>query len=264
MKRLAWVAASLVLATLVASREAAGTERVVQDFEAEIAALESEYETASRAFREALKRKAESGDPSQDERTTDPTPVFHARFYDLAWRAKGTEAGGRARIWLLNHHRPSLDEPARVELRQILDELLQDHVQSGLMERLVAFLRFRTWSVGDGAAAKALQKIAAKNPEPRIQAAALVTHAELMMNPEGYMGTQGKFLEAARQLLERVKRDYADTPQAQEAERLLFELDHLQIGMVAPDFEATDENGAKWKLSDYRGKVVVLSFWGFW
>jgi cytochrome oxidase Cu insertion factor (SCO1/SenC/PrrC family) len=33
---------------------------------------------------------------------------------------------------------------------------------------------------------------------------------------------------------------------------------------TAPDFEAVDENGVKFKLSDYRGKVVVLDFWGFW
>jgi peroxiredoxin len=34
--------------------------------------------------------------------------------------------------------------------------------------------------------------------------------------------------------------------------------------MLAPDFEAVDENGAAWKLSDYRGKVVVVDFWGNW
>jgi cytochrome oxidase Cu insertion factor (SCO1/SenC/PrrC family) len=51
---------------------------------------------------------------------------------------------------------------------------------------------------------------------------------------------------------------------AERAAGHLFELDHLQIGKLAPDFEATDENGVKWKLSDYRGKVVVVDFWGFW
>ena len=45
---------------------------------------------------------------------------------------------------------------------------------------------------------------------------------------------------------------------------MLFEIEHLQIGMVAPDFEAQDETGASFKLSDYKGKVVVLDFWGFW
>ena len=45
---------------------------------------------------------------------------------------------------------------------------------------------------------------------------------------------------------------------------LLPELDHLQIGMHVPDFEAVDQDGVKFKLSDYAGKVVVVDFWGFW
>jgi peroxiredoxin len=32
----------------------------------------------------------------------------------------------------------------------------------------------------------------------------------------------------------------------------------------APDFEAQDHTGRMVKLSDYRGKVVVLRFWGSW
>ena len=37
-----------------------------------------------------------------------------------------------------------------------------------------------------------------------------------------------------------------------------------EVGNRAPDFEATDVEGKSFKLSDYRGKVVVLDFWGFW
>jgi cytochrome oxidase Cu insertion factor (SCO1/SenC/PrrC family) len=61
-----------------------------------------------------------------------------------------------------------------------------------------------------------------------------------------------------------VKKDYADTEYAERAENGIFELEHLAIGKVAPDFEATDQDGKKFELSDYRGKVVVLDFWGFW
>ncbi len=43
-----------------------------------------------------------------------------------------------------------------------------------------------------------------------------------------------------------------------------FEADNLQIGMEAPDIEGVDTDGVGFKLSDYRGKVVVLDFWGFW
>jgi hypothetical protein len=38
----------------------------------------------------------------------------------------------------------------------------------------------------------------------------------------------------------------------------------LAVGNRAPDFEAQDLEGTRFKLSDYRGKVVVLDFWGFW
>jgi hypothetical protein len=38
----------------------------------------------------------------------------------------------------------------------------------------------------------------------------------------------------------------------------------LEVGNRAPDFEAKDIEGVAFKLSDYRGKVVVLDFWGFW
>ncbi len=37
-----------------------------------------------------------------------------------------------------------------------------------------------------------------------------------------------------------------------------------QVGQPAPEIEAEDIDGQKFKLSDYRGKVVVLDFWGNW
>lgn len=38
----------------------------------------------------------------------------------------------------------------------------------------------------------------------------------------------------------------------------------LQIGAQAPDFPATDLAGNPVKLSDFRGKVVILDFWATW
>ena len=38
----------------------------------------------------------------------------------------------------------------------------------------------------------------------------------------------------------------------------------LAIGKVAPEIEGEDVDGKTMKLSQYRGKVVVLDFWGDW
>jgi thiol-disulfide isomerase/thioredoxin len=48
------------------------------------------------------------------------------------------------------------------------------------------------------------------------------------------------------------------------AKSSIFEIKNLSVGKTAPDIEGEDLDGVKFKLSDYRGKVVLLSFWGSW
>lgn len=50
---------------------------------------------------------------------------------------------------------------------------------------------------------------------------------------------------------------------AERAKSELFEIRNLSIGKVAPDIEGEDQNGQRFKLSEYRGKVVLLDFWSF-
>ena len=35
----------------------------------------------------------------------------------------------------------------------------------------------------------------------------------------------------------------------------------MAIGKIAPEVEGEDQDGKKFKLSDYQGKVVLLDFW---
>ncbi len=49
-----------------------------------------------------------------------------------------------------------------------------------------------------------------------------------------------------------------------EAKEKLYELNHLMPGKVAPEISGEDVDGRALRLSQYRGKVVVLSFWASW
>ncbi len=73
----------------------------------------------------------------------------------------------------------------------------------------------------------------------------------------------------AEQLLERVANEFADVKGGSSslgaaARGDLFELRNLSVGKQAPDITGEDVDGVPFKLSDYRGKVVFLDFWGFW
>ncbi len=48
------------------------------------------------------------------------------------------------------------------------------------------------------------------------------------------------------------------------AKQKLYMSQHLRVGKVAPEVEGEDADGKKFKLSDYRGKVVFFNFWGDW
>src|SRR5262249_11178134 len=41
-------------------------------------------------------------------------------------------------------------------------------------------------------------------------------------------------------------------------------INKLVVGAVSPDITAKDTDGKEFKLSEYRGKVVLLDFWGHW
>jgi thiol-disulfide isomerase/thioredoxin len=72
--------------------------------------------------------------------------------------------------------------------------------------------------------------------------------------------------EAEKVLTELSTEKYADVakPWAEEMEKLLFVARHLAIGRTAPDIAGEDAENRKMKLSDFRGKVVVLDFWASW
>ena len=68
-------------------------------------------------------------------------------------------------------------------------------------------------------------------------------------------------------LFERVIDKYADVKLpysgtiGEQAKTELHEIRHLSVGKPAQEIAGEDQDGKRFKLSDYRGKVVLLYFW---
>jgi hypothetical protein len=67
-------------------------------------------------------------------------------------------------------------------------------------------------------------------------------------------------LEQAAEKYGDVKLPFGGTV-ADNAKTELFGIRHLAVGKEAPDIEGPDQDGVRFKLSDYRGKVVLLYLW---
>ena len=72
-----------------------------------------------------------------------------------------------------------------------------------------------------------------------------------------------------KSLIKSISDNYADVPSGnstygERVEAQIFAMERLSIGSVAEDIVGEDLDGEEFRLSDYRGKVVVLDFWGDW
>jgi hypothetical protein len=68
--------------------------------------------------------------------------------------------------------------------------------------------------------------------------------------------------EQARIAFQTVAAQYPNTSYAEEAEGNVREIEFLNVGQPAPQFDRTTINGDPLSLAGLKGKVVVLKFWG--
>jgi hypothetical protein len=128
----------------------------------------------------------------------------------------------------------------------------------------------------DGASGETLLRMFLEKDTRRdVQGVACLALARsLKSRADGMPDSQAKDAEKLRQeseeLFGRATDKYGDVKLpfrgtvGDQAKGELFELRYLSIGKEAPEVEGEDADGKKFKLSDYRGKVVLLDFWGHW
>ena len=174
---------------------------------------------------------------------------FATKFADAAKRYAGTDDAVPFLVWVAFNAR---GEPAS---EGAIETLLSTHLRSPKIGRFAASLGYLKDTIGAARVRSALDAIIAQNPDGDAQAQALIARGELSSATDK---------DAARADFESAAAKAKDTRIAGRAKGILTEMDSLQIGMVAPEIDGKDFDGVAFKLSDYRGKVVVLDFWGDW
>jgi len=117
-----------------------------------------------------------------------------------------------------------------------------------------------------------LRTLLAKDSRREVQGLATLTLAlqlkrRLEMTPTIGEATASQVRAESEKLLRRASDKFGDVKLAvggTVGDKARLELDdilHLAVGKVAPEIEGQDQDGNKFKLSDYRGKVVLLDFW---
>jgi hypothetical protein len=183
--------------------------------------------------------------------------------------------------------------PPRVDADRSADRavvLLREHLQSAELGPLCLRMSYGLRRQFE----RFLRAALATNPQREVQALTCLSLAQFLNSrlhrferiddrpafAERFTSLLGKtdFDELVRQdraaaraeieaLFERAAETYGDVAHpyggtiGEKARAELFEIRELSVGRTAPDIEGVDQHGQRFKLSDSRGKVVLLDFW---
>src|SRR5262245_13263006 len=192
-------------------------------------------------------------------------------------------------IWMVNHNgfpAGGKDAPGAKAMALLLRDYLKSDKLGPICLRINSAFRKEHETF--------LRTLLEKSPHRNVQGLACVALAQFLNNraqrldqikeqPElrkEYEGLFGKdyLAELQRQdrasvakeiesLFERAVEKYGDEKipyagtVAEKARAELFEFRNLLVGKAAPEIEGEDQDGKRFKLSDYHGKVVLLDFW---
>jgi hypothetical protein len=194
-------------------------------------------------------------------RASVPAPdakAFTARFQEGAETYAGTKGAVPFLVWVATRGERDARDGA-------IDTLATSHAESAEISDFIDFLGFASRA---GIPVEKVRGVAGviaeKNPDPELKAAALYARAQTYLGTGRDAKPVAEFAEAYEKDLAKALEVAPDSLTAMRIHAPKFQATRLQIGMTVPDIEGEDLDGVPFKLSDYRGKVVVLDFWGDW
>lgn len=217
-------------------------------------ALVKEHETALSEFRAAY-TKAKT-DAEKAKLSYPQAETYASRFLALAEENPKDSAALDALVWIATNCRGGKERETSLEL------LLKNHAKSPRMTRVAQSLVYSERTTAEPWLRSLLKEVT----EHEVKGWGTYALGRVL-RAEDRSGQRS--IAEAEKLFEDVAANYGDVKGydkslAVAAKGELFELRNLGIGQTAPDIEGEDVQGKKFKLSDYRGKVVVIDFWGDW
>jgi hypothetical protein len=215
--------------------------------------LEREYELAYEAW--VAKVMAMSEDERAEGYPDQPGGGFFPRFLKLA------DAGDiAAQAWVLeNYYFADLPSEQMEALKVRTLKQLTAHPESAKAAEAVANALMYSSPLPVPETIAILDQMIAKVKHADALASLHFSLAQVLMHQPDAVSKQ-----RAIENLRIIETKYKDSFYGRFAKGLIFETENLQVGMLAPEFAGHDVHGQEIKLSDYRGKVTYLVFWGFW
>jgi len=189
---------------------------------------------------------------------------YARKFLDLAKEIADDPAAVDALIWVVDYG------PDSKEAGTALEALKKDHLDSPKMVQVC-----RSLNESDSKQAVSfLRAVLDNSKDHHSQGQAcysLATHAKRIAQraKDNDEENADNLTKEAEDLFERVIKDFGDIKYGNLtfkdfAEGEVFEMRFLVVGMNVPEIDGEDTEGARMKLSDFKGKVVLLEFWGHW
>lgn len=252
------LAAALLLtipAVSVAQSDAATDSK--QDPQAAYNELAKSFAKAMSTWQDELQAKMakakETGERVPRQAMAPPTK----EFIDSAQEFAREHAGKDAAIPFLGFILKNASRE-RNAVKWAVTTLASDHAASNAIGDIVDYLPMAT-RMAERPAKSLLSDLADKHSDQSVRVKALLARARLL-SEEGNAMSVAKAVADLKLVLTLTK----DADLLEEANDALVEVQRFAVGTVAPDIEGVDIDGVTFKLSDYRGKVVLLDFWGFW
>ncbi len=226
-----------------------------RDYRAALKELQATEEyKAARDARDSAKLRELSG-----KLTRPDGKAFGARALELAEQAANGAAGKDGALPFYVY--AALNFADKDTVLTVVERIEQDFISSPAILPLLESATSLTRYLGAEKGAAFLDRVVAENKDPLAKAWAMYWQAQTLQRNRN---ATAEDKQAAEKILADAEKLATGSILADRIAGPRFEQENLQIGMVAPDIEGADIEGVAFRLADYRGKVVLLDFWGFW